>query len=162
MLHKTSVLLLGLWLLGAGVSWSAPKPGDPAPDFTVTSISGEPLALSSLRGKVVLLGMFHICVPCMNQAMEFEKVQSQINSPDLVVVGINTHGDSKRDVEAYLKQFPNPIRFSYYIDPEKKVNKAYVQRDMPTVIILDKNGVIRVRSSAVDASQLAEFLKKLL
>ena len=61
-----AILMLGL----ANFSLAAvPQPGDPAPDFSLVSVSGEKVTLSELKGKVVLMGMFHICVPCMNQAM---------------------------------------------------------------------------------------------
>ena len=55
-------------------AWAAsPKAGDAAPDFSLNAIIGGKHTLNDLKGKVVLVGMFHICVPCMNQAMEFEK-----------------------------------------------------------------------------------------
>ena len=139
----------------------APKVGDKAPDFSVTSVTGEKLTLSSLKGKVVLMGMFHICVPCMNQALEFEKIRKQQGKDNLVIIGVNTNGDSKVDVMDYLAKFPTPIQFPYYLDPEMSVFKAYVQRDMPTVLIIDKEGVIRFRSSSIAADQLIQRFDKL-
>lgn len=155
------VFVAFLTLAGSAFA-GAPKVGDKATDFSVTSVDGEKLTLSSLKGKVVLMGMFHICVPCMNQALEFEKIRNQMKRDDLVIIGINTNGDSKADVMDYLSKFPSPIQFSYYLDPEMAVFKAYVQRDMPTVIIVDKDGVIRSRSSSVGADQLIQRLNKLL
>jgi len=140
----------------------SPVPGDKAPGFTLKTITGETISLDSLKGKVVLVGMFHICVPCMNQAMEFNKVRAQIDSDKLVILGINTSGDSKPDVEDYLKGFPQPVTFPYLLDPGMSVHKAYVQRDMPTVLIIDSQGVLKARSPSVGADQLVPYLKKLL
>ncbi len=140
----------------------APVAGDKAPGFTLKSMNGETLSLESLKGKVVLVGMFHICVPCMNQAMEFNKVRDQIASDKLVIVGVNTSGDSRQDVADYLKGFPQPVKFPYFLDPEMSVHKAYVQRDMPTVLIIDSEGVLKARSPSVGADQLVPYLKKLL
>lgn len=120
------------------------------------------MSLDSLKGKVVLVGMFHICVPCMNQAMEFKKVRDRIQSDKLVVLGVNTSGDSKKAVEEYLKKFPKPVNFPYLLDPEMSVHKAYMQRDMPTVLIIDGQGILRARSPSVDAGQLVPYLEKLL
>ena len=109
-------LILSLFLtspLFAGV----PGQGDKAPNFSLTSIQGEPLSLDSLKGKVVIVGMFHICVPCMNQAMEFNKVRDRIKSDKLVVLGINTSGDSKKAVEDYLKGFPETGQISLSSGP---------------------------------------------
>ncbi len=140
----------------------APKPGDSAPNFSLNSIKGDSISLESLKGKVVLLGMFHICVPCMNQAMEFEKVRNSISSDKLVIVGINTSGDSKKDVEDYLNGFPSKVNFPYLLDPDHTIHSAYIQRDMPTVIIIDEKGVIRARTPGVGADQLIPYLKKML
>jgi cytochrome c biogenesis protein CcmG/thiol:disulfide interchange protein DsbE len=140
----------------------APVKGDSAPGFSLTAISGEKLSLSDFKGKVVLVGMFHICAPCRNQALEFNKVRQQLKDENLVILGINTSGDSKQAVEDYLGKFPEPVNFPYLLDPEQSVNKKYIQRDMPTVLIIDKNGILQVRAPSVGAGQLVPFLKNLL
>ena len=82
-----------------------PLAGDAAPNFSLTSTTGKKIALSDLRGKVILVGFFHICVPCMQQALEFNKVREQLSSSKLAVLGINTNGDSKEAVMKYLEGF---------------------------------------------------------
>ena len=154
-------LLMTLFL--AYPAWAAsPKSGDVAPNFSLNAITGEKHTLGDLRGKVVLVGMFHICVPCMNQALEFEKVRNAVSSDKLVVLGINTSGDSKKAVQKYLAGFPKAVSFPYLLDPNQTVHKAYTQRDMPTVLIIDSKGVLRARSPSVGADQLIPYLKKLL
>lgn len=160
-MRKISFFLIISFFLTT-MAWAAPKTGDKAPAFSLVSMGGEKVSLENLKGKVVLMGMFHICVPCMNQAMEFEKVKKALNSDKLVILGINTSGDSKDDVNEYLAGFPSSISFQYLLDPEMLVNKAYLQRDMPTVLIIDTNGEILSRTSSVPADQLIPFLKKLL
>ena len=161
-MRKTLLIFL-LFLAFAPAAWAgAPKTGDVAPDFSLQTVDGKPVTLSSLKGKVVLIGMFHICVPCMNQAMEFNKVREAVPGDDLVILGINTSGDSKKDVLDYLKGFPHPAAFPYLLDPSQTVHKAYIQRDMPTVLVVDKDGVLRARSPSVSAGQLVPFIKKML
>lgn len=158
-MRKLSILLI-LSLILTSTAWAVPKPGDPAPKFSLVSIDGKKVSLDDLKGKIVLIGMFHICVPCMNQAMEFEKVKAAVNSDKLVILGINTNGDSKDAVEKYLGGFPSAISFTYLLDPEMSVHKAYVQRDMPTVLIIGQKGEILARSPGVGADQLVPFIKK--
>lgn len=161
-MRKIATVLICLLLLVSN-SWAGvPKKGDSAPGFSLTSVNGDKVSLSDLKGKVVLVGMFHICAPCMNQAMEFEKVRKAINSDKLVVIGINTSGDSKAAVVDYLSQFPTKVNFPYLLDPETSVHNAYIQRDMPTVLVIDAKGVIQARSPGVGAGQLIPFIKKLL
>ena len=150
-------------LLLVSNSWAGvPKKGDVAPGFSLASVNGGKVSLGDLKGKVVLMGMFHICVPCMNQAMEFEKVRTALESDKLVVIGINTSGDPKTAVVDYLSQFPSKVNFPYLLDPGTSVHKAYIQRDMPTVLVIDTEGVIQARSPGVGADQLIPFIKKLL
>ena len=118
-MRKYITILLVILFLAHPVLAASPKPGDSAPDFSLNAITGEKYTLSDLKGKVVLVGMFHICVPCMNEAMEFEKVRKTLNSDKLVVLGINTSGDSKKAVQDYLAGFPNPVSFPYLLDPDK-------------------------------------------
>lgn len=161
-MRKIFFTLLISFVLTGPAGAASPKAGDSAPDFSLSSITNTKITLSELKGKVVLIGMFHICVPCMNQAMEFDKVRKALNTDKLVIMGINTSGDSKEAVEKYLAGFPQPVHFPYLLDPGKTVDKAYTQRDMPTVLIIDSQGVIRARSPAVGADQLVPYLKKLL
>ena len=143
-------------------SAKVPIAGDPAPNFSLISVDGKKITLSDLKGKVVLVGMFHICVPCMKQALEFNKVKKQLSSEKLTILGINTNGDSKASVMKYLNGFPESVEFSYLIDPDQSVHKNYSQRDMPTVLVIDSEGVIQARVPWVGADQLVKFLKKFL
>jgi len=154
-------LFIAVLILATPAGAASPKAGDSAPDFSLSSIEGKRYTLSEMKGKVVLIGMFHICVPCMNQAMEFEKVRKALDSDQLVILGINTSGDSKEAVAKYLAGFSKPIHFPYLLDPGLTVHKNFTQRDMPTVLIIDAKGVIKARSPAVGADQLIPYLKKL-
>ena len=156
-------IILSIFFLPHNSYAKVPVAGDLAPNFSLTSVKGAKVALSDLKGKVVLIGMFHICVPCMKQALEFNKVKEQFSSSDkLKILGINTSGDSKSAVMSYLKGFPEKVEFSYLLDPDQTVHKNYSQRDMPTVLVIDTAGVIQARVPWVGADQLVEFLKKFL
>ena len=158
-------LILSLFIVSFFVSTGfagAPVRGDSAPEFSLSAINGDKVSLADFKGKVVLVGMFHICAPCRNQALEFNKVRQQLQDKNLVILGINTSGDSKKAVEDYLGNFPEPVNFPYLLDPGQSVNKNYIQRDMPTVLIIDKKGILLSRTPSVGAGQLVPFLKKLL
>lgn len=161
MKNAIAILMLSVFL-AAPVLAAAPKEGEPAPDFNLVTTSGQPVSLKQHRGKVVLIGMFHICVPCMNQALEFNKIRKAISEDKLVILGINTSGDSKNAVKDYLGKFPEEVNFPYLLDPKQTVHESYIQRDMPTVLIIDKNGNLKARSPGVGADQLIPYLKKLV
>ena len=154
--------LIIMILIACPVYAGSPSPGDQAPEFSLKSMEGKEVALSNFKGKVVLIGMFHICVPCMNQAMEFNKVRKQFGEDKVVILGINTNGDTKEAVSKYLSKFPEKVQFPYLIDPGKEVYKSYSQRDMPTVLIVDQKTNLKARTPAVSADQLTNYIKKML
>jgi len=161
-MQKIFLSLVIIVLLVVPAFAGALSPGEQAPEFSLKSMDGEQVSLSDFKGKVVVIGMFHICVPCMNQAMEFNKIKKQLSGDQVVVLGINTNGDSKEAVAQYLGKFPEKVEFPYLIDPAKGVYKSYSQRDMPTVLIVDQKGVLKARSPAVGANQLVPYIKKML
>lgn len=120
------------------------KIGEKAPSFTLTSINGEPVSLDALRGKVVVLGLFHICEPCMMQGTNLQKVYEATQGKDVAVVGVNSSGDSKKAVVEFLSQFPVKVTYPYLIDPKKTTDKLYGGgKFIPNVYIIDRQGVIR-------------------
>lgn len=61
----------------------------PAADFTLPTLEGQSLKLSSLKGKVVLLNFWATwCGPCKAEIPSFVELQQQYKS-DLVVVGLS-------------------------------------------------------------------------
>ena len=116
-MKKIILFIMFFGLLAGSAIAGAPNAGDKAPKFSLKTLDGKQISLSDFRGKVVLIGMFHICVPCMNQAMEFNKVRDQLDEKQVAILGINTNGDSKEAIEDYLSKFPNKVRFPYLMDP---------------------------------------------
>jgi cytochrome c biogenesis protein CcmG/thiol:disulfide interchange protein DsbE len=49
------------------------KVGETAPPFALTAITGETVGLDTYKGKVVVLGLFHICDPCLRQGRRSKK-----------------------------------------------------------------------------------------
>lgn len=120
------------------------KIGEPAPGFSLSSVTGEPVSLKALRGKVVVLGLFHICKPCLIQGTNLQKVHEATRGQNVAVVGVNSSGDSKADVLEFLSVFPVKVTYPYLTDPDKITDTLYGGgRFIPNVYILDQNGVIR-------------------
>ena len=71
------------------------KVGEKAPSFALTAITGETVALDTYKGKVVVLGLFHICDPCMVQGSALQKVSEMTKSKNVSVLGVNSSGNSK-------------------------------------------------------------------
>ena len=76
----------------------------PAKDFTLPSIDGKPVTLSSFKGKVVLLNFWATwCGPCKAEIPAFVELQDEYKS-DLVVVGLSVD-DPADKARAFATQY---------------------------------------------------------
>ena len=77
----------------------------PAPDFTLSTLSGAPIRLSELRGKVVLLNFWATwCVPCRTEMPSLEALYQRYKDRGLEVLAINVDMLSTAGVEAFVQE----------------------------------------------------------
>jgi cytochrome c biogenesis protein CcmG/thiol:disulfide interchange protein DsbE len=120
------------------------KVGEKAPSFALTAITGESVGLDTYKGKVVVLGLFHICDPCMMQGSTLQKVSEMTKGKDVAVLGVNSSGNSKKEVGEFLSAFPVKITYPYLLDPNKVTDNLYGGgKFIPNVYVIDQQGVIR-------------------
>ncbi len=137
-------LVAGVSVTNAVSAGSFFKIGEPAPSFTLTSLAGEPVSLDSLKGRVVVLGLFHICKPCLMQGTNLQKVYETTRGRNVAVIGVNSSGDSRQAVREFLASFPVTVTYPYLVDPQKVTDKLFGGgRFIPNVYIIDQQGVIR-------------------
>jgi cytochrome c biogenesis protein CcmG/thiol:disulfide interchange protein DsbE len=118
--------------------------GEKAPPFTLTAMTGETVSLDAYRGNVVVLGLFHICDPCMMQGSALQKVHQSTQGKNVAVLGVNSSGNTKREVVEFLAGFPVKITYPYLLDPAKVTDKLYGGgKFIPNVYVIDQHGVIR-------------------
>jgi len=157
------VFMASLMFLGTSVLHAKGffKIGDPAPNFTLETIDGQPLSLSQYRGKVIVLGLFHICEPCLIQGTELQKVNEAFQgNPNVQVLGVNSAGNSKEKVKDFLKEFPVKVTYPYMVDPKKETDKLYGGgRFIPNVYIIDQAGIIRWQRVGTIEIGAAEVIK---
>lgn len=108
-------------------------------DFTLTSITGEEITLSKLKGKVVLVDFWATwCPPCRNSIPVFSKLYNDYQGQGFVVLGIST--EDKAVLARYQEEnnVPYPILLG-----TKEVFQMYGVSAIPTIFIFDKNGVVK-------------------
>jgi thioredoxin-dependent peroxiredoxin len=98
-------------------------PGDPAPDFALTTDTGETLRLADLSGKRVVLYAYPAAMTpgCTTQACDFRDSLSSLKSAGLEVVGISPDSPSK--LAAFRER--DGLNFPLLSDPDKSVLTAY-------------------------------------
>lgn len=136
-------LLLFICLLTVGMGNPPPQLGGPAPDFRLESFDGKEVALSSLRGKVVLVNFWASwCAPCKKEMPEMDAAYRAHKDEGLVVLGVN-FGEKK---EAALRQTP-AVTFPLLLDTKIEVAEKYGVTGLPVTFYVSPDGVIRERIS---------------
>ncbi len=140
-------LIIGMILLGTSFiahAGSFFKVGETAPNFSLTGLDGQTFSLEQFKGKVVVLGLFHICEPCLIQSTNLQKVHEATKGKSVSVIGVNSSGDSKADVMEFIQGFPVKVTYPYLLDPEKKTDELYGGgKFIPNVYVIDQQGRIR-------------------
>ena len=132
----------------------------PAPDFTLNTLAGQPVALKDLRGKRVLINFWASwCPPCLQETPDLAAAYKALGSDGIAFVGIGT-----QDETAKLKKFADDNHVPYTIveDPKGKVSDAYGVIGLPTTVLLDGNGIVRkVFTGPVTQDQVIGEMKKI-
>jgi peroxiredoxin Q/BCP len=97
--------------------------GAPAPDFPLTSDSGEPVTLSSLRGKRVVLYFYpkDDTPGCTTQACSFRDAYGEFEQRGAVVLGVSPDTESSHAGFKAKHELP----FTLLADPEHEVAERY-------------------------------------
>ena len=131
-----------------GLSRNVPTPvpdnireGEPAPEFTTTTPSGQPLALSDYEGIPVAINFWATwCGPCVVEMPALQRAADTYADGRLVVIGVNA-GESPEKVQQFLDE--NELTFPIAMDPDGDIIDQYAIRVFPTTVWVDADGVVR-------------------
>ncbi|MDH4021630.1 MAG: TlpA family protein disulfide reductase [Gammaproteobacteria bacterium] len=113
--------------------------GQPAPDFTLKSTSGENLRLSEWRGEVVLLSFWAAwCGRCTDQLEQLDKLQQQYQAKGVRVVTVNIDRDSQPARDAASRRSLLVLH-----DGDQSVARQYDLSDLPLTVLMDAHGRVR-------------------
>lgn len=130
--------------------------GELAPDFELMSLTGEPMRLSDLRGKAVLINFWATwCAPCVLEMPNFQKYYE--NYPgDFEILAVSS-GEAEDTVAKFVKDMR--LTFPIVLDPESKVYALYRFQGYPTSYIIDKDGIVRFQQiGLMDEATLEKYL----
>ena len=141
-----------------------PQVGFSAPDFTLDSLTGDPLTLSDLRGKVVVLNLWASwCPPCRAEMPAMNAVYEKFRDQGLVVFGVNTtFQDDETGARAAVRDWG--VNFPIVFDRDGTPSRAYHLQAMPTTFFIGRDGVIRdiVFGGPMSEALIASKIEKLM
>jgi cytochrome c biogenesis protein CcmG/thiol:disulfide interchange protein DsbE len=127
-----------------------------APDFTLRTLSGEQLQLSSYRGKVVLLDFWATwCDPCREETPHLVELQNKFGSQGLQVIGVSMD-DGPEPVRDFYKQF----QMNYpVVMGNARIGELYGGvLELPIAFLIGRDG--RVQAKHIGATQASVFEKE--
>jgi thiol-disulfide isomerase/thioredoxin len=78
--------------------------GTPAPDFTLETLDGKSVSLSSLRGKAVVVNFWATwCGPCKIETPWLVEMQNQYGAQGLQIVGVAMDDSGKDEIAKFAK-----------------------------------------------------------
>lgn len=139
------------------------KVGDMAPDFTITLTDGKKVALSSLRGKVVMLQFTASwCGVCRKEMPFIEKDiwLKHKNNAEFALLGIDR--DEPLDkVLAFAKS--TGVTYPLGLDPGADIFAKYALRDAGITrnVLIDREGRIVMLTRLYNEAEFASLVKKI-
>ncbi|AWE08560.1 thiol:disulfide interchange protein [Lysinibacillus sp. 2017] len=112
-----------------------------ATDFSLPTLTGKEMSLSSVQGKVVILNFWASwCEPCNIEMPHLQSFYEKYQT-DVEILAINvTSKDSEVAVKKFVDQYD--LTFPILLDASGDISTMYGAFSIPMTIILNRNGEI--------------------
>jgi peroxiredoxin len=128
--------------LAIGLPALAGSSGGAAPQFTLSARSGRDVSLGQYHGQVVMINFWASwCGPCRQEMPLLESIYRKYHKLGFTLLAVNVEPDSKA-ADDWLRD--TPVSFPILYDKESKVSKLYDVAGMPSTVIIDRSGKLRV------------------
>ncbi len=134
--------------------------GSPAPELEGVYYQGDAGKLQKNRGKVVLLDFWATwCGPCRMTLPGLDALYQQYKDKGLVVIGVSS--ESAPELEAFHQQ--KPLSYPLFCDVAQLTTRKYQAFAYPTLVLIDKQGIVqRVEVGAHAKQDIERWVKELL
>ena len=132
--------------------------GAEAPDFTVEMIDGSKVALSELRGKVVLLNFWATwCPPCRQELTRVQKeIIDRFAGKPFVFLPVS-RGEKRETVEAFREK--TGYTFPMGLDSARTVYDRYATDYIPRNFLIDKQGKVILATVGYDDEEFDALIR---
>ena len=126
-----------------------------AAEFTITDLDGKKLQMSQFAGKVLVVDFWATwCVPCRAQHPLYEEVKKHFGArDDLAFLALDTDED-----HSVVKPFLEENKWDSRVYFEDGMARLMGVTEIPTMILLDKQGKVASRMNGFQPENFVEVL----
>jgi cytochrome c biogenesis protein CcmG/thiol:disulfide interchange protein DsbE len=121
-----------------------PLAGKAAPEIALETLYGDPVTLSGLRGRPVLINFWASwCIPCREEFPLMVAAYEKHADDGLEILGV-VHDDTTEGARAFAADMG--AGWPILLDPEDAAWEAYTGVGLPTSFFIDAEGVVQAFS----------------
>ena len=115
--------------------------GSQAPDFTLSTFSGEEVTLSDHRGEIVVINFWaDWCVPCQSDASALQRFQDS-STADVTIISVGSHDSDPATSQKVAENLE--ITYPIGLDTESgAIADDYMVSQYPVTFIVNPQGIV--------------------
>jgi peroxiredoxin len=152
-------LVIALLTIAIGCNLYTPgiKSGEPAPDFVLNDLNGNPIRLSDFLGKIVILEFWATwCPPCKIAIAELNELQAKQMDEEFVILSISID-EEVSTVKSFMEDYY--IMYPVLFD-DKGISYTYAAYNIPTTTVIGKDGRVLKHHIGYSPGVIEELLQE--
>jgi peroxiredoxin len=151
------VLLLGCF------AWAqtdhAPKEGDRAPNFSITTDQGKSVTPTAFGGNLLVVNFWETaCVPCVEELPSLSDFARAFRAQGVVVVAVGADHDAQK-YRRFLSD--HGVALETYRDPSRRISKSFGTYEFPETFIIQNGRIVRKVVGGIDwmSADITSFVR---